>query len=178
MTKTLLEKYAEDPAHMRLLQQELAILEVTGLLEAAMRQAGVSRAELAKRLGKSRGWITQLLHGQANKTIRTVADAFAVLGQEFHCFNQPIQITLPSTVAGGGNGVITLNVPDEMLARLKEHVEGGDYCYLCDCHPGVGHYHHDPACPLLVVCSHERVRQQTVGDKDYPFCDECDVMLG
>ena len=92
MTKTLVEQYVEDPDHMRLFQQERAIYEVTELLEATMEELGVTRAELAKRLGKSKGWVTQLLDGEANKTIRTIADAFAVLGREYHSVQRPIRI--------------------------------------------------------------------------------------
>ena len=92
MKKTLVEKYVENPVHMRLFQQERAIYEATELLEEVMRGTGVTRAELARRLGRSRGWVTQLLDGEANKTIRTVADAFAVLGHEYHSFQRPIQI--------------------------------------------------------------------------------------
>jgi transcriptional regulator with XRE-family HTH domain len=93
MTKTLVEKYVEDPIHMRLFQQERAIYEVTELLESVMKERGISRSQLAKLLGKSKGWVTQLLDGEANKTIRTVADAFAALGQEFRSFYRPIQIS-------------------------------------------------------------------------------------
>src|SRR5438874_10283574 len=93
MTKTLVQQYVEDPAHMRLFQQERAIYEVTELLESLMREMGITRAELAKRLGKSRGWVTQLLDEEANKTIRTVADAFAVLGHEYRSSYRPIQIS-------------------------------------------------------------------------------------
>ncbi len=92
MKKTLVEKYVEDPIHMRLYQQERAIYEVTELLESLMEEVGVSRSELARRLGKSKGWVTQLLDGEANKTIRTVADAFAVLGREYRSFQSPIHI--------------------------------------------------------------------------------------
>ncbi len=92
MTKTYVEHFVEKPEHMRLFQQERAIYEVTELLEDLMRDSGISRADLAKKLGKTRGWITQLLDGDANKTIRTVADAFAVLGHEFRSFSKPIEI--------------------------------------------------------------------------------------
>jgi len=102
MTKTLVEQYVEDPERMRLYQQERAIYEVTELLESLMRELGVSRAELAKRLGKSRGWITQMLDGDANKTIRTIADAFAVLGQEFRSFYRPIRISTKTPTASLG----------------------------------------------------------------------------
>jgi hypothetical protein len=92
MPKTLVEKFVADRASMRLFQQERAIYEVTELLESAMGESKVTRSELAKRLGKSKGWVTQMLDGEANKTIRTVADAFAVLGQEYHATYRPILI--------------------------------------------------------------------------------------
>jgi transcriptional regulator with XRE-family HTH domain len=96
MTKTLVEKYVEDPEHMRLFQQERAIYEVTELIESVLAEQGVSRSQLAAKLGQSKGWVTQLLDGEKNKTIRTVADVFAVLGREFCAFQRPIQV---------GNGV-------------------------------------------------------------------------
>jgi transcriptional regulator with XRE-family HTH domain len=119
MTKSLLEEYAEDPTHRRLLLQESAIYEVTELLESVMHELGVTRSELATRLGKSRGWVTQLLDGEANKTIRTVADAFAVLGREYRSFQTPIQIEnkptfLPNTqtaIASAAN--VSRSAPEE-----------------------------------------------------------------
>lgn len=92
MSKTLVEQYVEDFDHMRLFQQERSIYEVTAMLEALMAEQGVSRAGLAKLLGRSKGWVTQLLDGEANKTIRTVADVCAVLGQEYCSFHRPIRV--------------------------------------------------------------------------------------
>jgi transcriptional regulator with XRE-family HTH domain len=91
--KTVVEEYVAHPAQMRLFQQERAIYEVTELIESLLKEAGISRAEFAKRLGKTKGWVTQLLDGDSNKTIRTVADACAVLGHEFRVSSQPIQIS-------------------------------------------------------------------------------------
>jgi hypothetical protein len=68
MSKTLVEKYVEEMDHMRLFQQERSIYEVTAMLESLLEEQGVSRAELAKRLGRTKGWVTQLLDGDANKT--------------------------------------------------------------------------------------------------------------
>ena len=93
MNKTLVERYVDDPERLRCFQQERAIYEITELIESEMESQGVSRAALAKRLGKSKGWVTQLLDGEANKTIRTVADVLAVLGKEFRAFAQPIRIS-------------------------------------------------------------------------------------
>ena len=44
--------------------------------------------------------------------------------------------------------VVTISLPLWMLNRLKESVEGCDYCYLCDLHPGSRHHGHDARCPL------------------------------
>ncbi|HEX5444952.1 MAG TPA: helix-turn-helix transcriptional regulator [Pirellulales bacterium] len=93
MTKTLVEEYVSDPVNMRLFQQERAIFDVTQKLEEAMKKFGVSRAELAARLGKTKGWVTQMLDGEANKTVRTVADAFAVLGLAYHSSYGPIHVS-------------------------------------------------------------------------------------
>lgn len=92
MKKTLLERFVEDPKNRRLFLQERSILEVTELIEARLRELGINRSELARKLGKTKGWVTQLLDGEANKTIRTVADVFAVLGFEYHSSTRPIQI--------------------------------------------------------------------------------------
>jgi transcriptional regulator with XRE-family HTH domain len=93
MTKSLVEQYVEDPAKMRLYQQERAIFEVTDLIESVMEEQGISRTKLAELLGKTKGWVTQLLDGEANKTIRTVADVFAVLGLEYHSSAREICIS-------------------------------------------------------------------------------------
>jgi len=93
VTKTLVEQYVEESQeNMRLFQQERAVLEVTMLIERVMAEQGVTRSQLAAKLGRSKGWITQLLDQDRNKTIRTVADVLAVLGREFASSQRPIQI--------------------------------------------------------------------------------------
>jgi transcriptional regulator with XRE-family HTH domain len=78
--KTLLEKYLEDPEFARLMAQEDLIMEVTETLCELLEQEKISRKELADRLGKTRGFISQLLNGGRNLTLRTVADILHVLG--------------------------------------------------------------------------------------------------
>jgi transcriptional regulator with XRE-family HTH domain len=101
MNKTLFDEYLESPDNMRCFQQERAIYEVTELIEKLMANLGVTRTQLASKLGQSKAWVTQLLDGEKNKTIRTVADVFAVLGHEFHGSCKPIQIAskLPATAS-------------------------------------------------------------------------------
>jgi hypothetical protein len=107
MERSLVEQYVQHPDHLRMFQQERAIYEVTELMESVMEEQGISRADLAKRLGRSKGWVTQLLDGQANKTVRTVADVFAVMGREFRSFAPAIRINNCFSVHGrlSGNDV-------------------------------------------------------------------------
>lgn len=64
----------------RLVRQEEFILEVTEALAKAMKSSGCSKAELAKRLGVTRGLVSQIMAGGKNLTLRTVADVAAALG--------------------------------------------------------------------------------------------------
>lgn len=85
---TSVSEFVSDPDNMRLFQQEMAVETVTEMLCAIMKEKNVTRTELAKRLGKTRGWVTQLLDGDRNKTLRTIADAFWALGETVvfdHC---------------------------------------------------------------------------------------------
>jgi transcriptional regulator with XRE-family HTH domain len=80
LEKTLMDKHMEDPEFARLLAQEELILEVTEVLCGLLEQEKVSRKELADRLGKTKGFVSHLLNGGRNLTLRTVADILHVLG--------------------------------------------------------------------------------------------------
>ena len=69
-----------DPEFRKLLAQEELILEVTETICELLENEKVSRKELADRLGKSKGFVSQLLNGGRNLTLRTVADILHVLG--------------------------------------------------------------------------------------------------
>ena len=77
---TLLEKYMEDPEVAKLVIQGELIMEVTETICELLEKEGVSRKELAERLGKTKGFVSQLLNGGRNLTLRTVADILHVLG--------------------------------------------------------------------------------------------------
>lgn len=80
MKTTILEEYLKDEEFRRLFAQEDLIMEVTETLCELLENEKVSRKELADRLGKSKGFISQLLNGGRNLTLRTVADILHVLG--------------------------------------------------------------------------------------------------
>jgi transcriptional regulator with XRE-family HTH domain len=88
---TLTERLTSTPAGMKLWQQERCIFETTERLCELMELHKVSRSELAKRLGTSKGYVTQLLDGSTNMTLRTLSDVYLALGYEFHPADSPIE---------------------------------------------------------------------------------------
>ena len=71
---------SSSPENRRLLKKEELILEVTEMLSSALEQSGVSQSELARRLGKSKGFVSQLLAGGRNLTLSTISDLADALG--------------------------------------------------------------------------------------------------
>lgn len=69
-----------DPEFRKLLAEEELILEVTETICDLLEKEKVSRKELADRLRKTKGFVSQLLNGGRNLTLRTVADILHVLG--------------------------------------------------------------------------------------------------
>jgi transcriptional regulator with XRE-family HTH domain len=64
----------------RLARQEQLLFDATELISRVMKEEGVTKADLAKRLGKSKAFVTQVLRGQSNMTLRTLSDLADVLG--------------------------------------------------------------------------------------------------
>jgi transcriptional regulator with XRE-family HTH domain len=77
---TLFDEYIKDPQFERRMAQEDFIMEVTETLCELLENENISRKGLAERLGKSKGFVSQLLNGGRNLTLRTVADILHVLG--------------------------------------------------------------------------------------------------
>ena len=80
MPATWITELAEDEEGRRLLEQERLILEVTESIANVMEEQGISRDELAKRLGKPPAFVTRLLRGD-NLTLRTLADVFYAMNR-------------------------------------------------------------------------------------------------
>lgn len=63
---------------------EIAVVELTEDLSRLMEEGQVSRAELARRLGTSRAYITKLLGGDANFTLMTMVKLALALDGALH----------------------------------------------------------------------------------------------
>ncbi len=107
--KTVVEEYTSTPEGMAAFQQERVILEATMIIQKLLKEKALSKADLALRLGKSKAYITQLLNGQTNMTLRTISDVFSALGRSLRLVDRPISIStnplLVSEVKLGGAAV-------------------------------------------------------------------------
>ena len=69
----------DDIESKNLYYQERLILEVTETIAKLMHKHDVSKSQLAEKLGKGRSYVTQLLDGTSNMTLRTISDVFVAL---------------------------------------------------------------------------------------------------
>ena len=99
MARSELEQFVSDKEQMRLYQQEYLIMQVTERICELMERNSVSRSELADRLGTTKGYITQLLDGRANMTLRKLADVCMALGMAAELQTRELQATVCPTVS-------------------------------------------------------------------------------
>ena len=77
--KSELQEFLEVSEHRKLYEQERLLVDANELLVAVMQKKRIGRADLAKRLGKSKAFVTQVLRGKHNLTLRTLADLFGAM---------------------------------------------------------------------------------------------------
>jgi transcriptional regulator with XRE-family HTH domain len=107
-----------DTAAVKLEKQEQLLFDATELISRTMEQQGVSKAELARRIGKSKAYVTQLLGGHTNMTLRTLSDLAAALGYDVELGAINLQ-TSQTVYVGRWNGPTKLNV---VYGQLQEAV--------------------------------------------------------
>jgi transcriptional regulator with XRE-family HTH domain len=71
------ERFASDTA------QSAALIEAANLIAEALRGQGLKQKELAAKLAVSEGYISRLLSGDENLTVRTMARVLHSLGQKY-----------------------------------------------------------------------------------------------
>lgn len=64
--------------------RDMAMLSVTAAIIAEMEYQGISRTQLAERVGCTKAFVSQVLNGSRNMTLRTIADLAWALGKELH----------------------------------------------------------------------------------------------
>lgn len=109
---------------------EAAVLDFTEHVCQIMRDQGVCRADLARRLGKSRAWVTRLLNGSHNLTIATMSEVLVSLGHRPVVQAAPIH-TGSEARHGGSPGAVAANASDPTYEEdpswkpVLEIVQGG-----------------------------------------------------
>lgn len=79
MAETFIQKLMSDEEGRKLYFREDLIFEVTEAISQAMEEKGVNKAELSRLAGVSKSNITQLLSGDQNMRLTTVADLLYAL---------------------------------------------------------------------------------------------------
>ncbi len=94
--KTKFEEFVQDAGRHRIFEQESLAIEATELISTMLKEQQVTKTELAKRIGKSKAYVTQLLSGARNMTLHTFADLAFALGYkvELHA----LSLAKPSAV--------------------------------------------------------------------------------
>lgn len=101
---------------------EKAILNFTEEICEQMEKKKVSRANLAKHLGVSRAFITKMLNGQPNLTIKTMVAIAHALDSEFHTQLRP-KMSKASEMPAWTWEEKEAEVP-EALTRWRKKIEG------------------------------------------------------
>lgn len=84
MTAKWIERLGESEEGRRLIEQERLIMQATEAIATLLQEQDVSRAQLARRIGKSSAFVTKLLRGDNNFTLRTLSDVFFALHRSAH----------------------------------------------------------------------------------------------
>ena len=82
-----------------------------------MEKKGVSRAELAKRMGVTKSSVSQLLAGTTNMQLRTISDVFVVLGHEFHPSASPFEQSDPGAMSFDFENDEVINAPTDAIVE-------------------------------------------------------------
>ncbi len=95
-----IEKHLADSSERtRSFQAARLETEVTELLCELMEKEGVTRAELARRVGTSPPYVTKVLRGRTNLTLKSVSDLFFALGRSVRIIDRPLDTHSPRLLA-------------------------------------------------------------------------------
>jgi len=92
MAKTFIQKLLSDEEGRKLYFREDLIFEITEEICKVMEEKGISKAELSRLVGVSKSNITQLLSGDHNMRLTTVADLLYALDSKMAVSAVPLDI--------------------------------------------------------------------------------------
>jgi predicted transcriptional regulator len=92
MAETFIQKLMSDEEGRRLYFREDLIFEVTEAISQTMEEKGLNKADLSRLAGVSKSNITQLLSGDQNMRLTTVADLLYALDSKLVVSAVPLDI--------------------------------------------------------------------------------------
>ena len=87
--KDWVDRQLEDPEFRRGFEQELVSQRFGDALQSALERQGITRSDLAKRLGKTRSAVTQVLRHGRNLTIKKMVELASAIGYEIEIELRP-----------------------------------------------------------------------------------------
>lgn len=125
--ETLYEKYIKDKDFERIMQQEEIIMDVTENFCEILEREKIKKSTLAKFMGKTKGYISQLLGGGRNLTLRSMADLAFHLG-----YTVKVEFTKKRSLKKQNVHVVNWNVAQKKEMSMPEIKVADDYQYLGD----------------------------------------------
>jgi len=109
-------------ASLRTYAEERSIISLTTSIQTAIEASGLSRAEIAAVLGCSRAFVSQILNGSSNMTLKTLGALLWAIGQQVQSLQlEPLGSKKPGEPCGE---VLAFRVPT--LATSRHEVIGAE----------------------------------------------------
>lgn len=109
--KTLYDEYLKDKEFARIMAQEDLIMDVTENFCRIIEEEKLTRSKLAHIMGKTKGYVSQLMNGNRNITLRVLSDVAYHLGYN-------VKVVLRKR--GVKSESVKLNLVFDMKAQSKE----------------------------------------------------------
>lgn len=116
MTDTYSE-FRRDAENRRIFEQESLATEATELIAGLMEAGDVNKADLARKIGKSKAFVTQLLGGSRNMTMHTLADLAFALGHRIDLEASPLEGAGEVTFQSFGTSKSNIRYIDQKPAK-------------------------------------------------------------
>lgn len=129
MAKTFIEKLMSDDEGRKLYFREDLIFEITETIWKVMEEKGISKAQLSRLAGVSKSNITQLLSGDHNMQLTTVADLLYTLDSKMVVSTVPLDIDniLESITFNQWTPAVELTVKQSEYQEITEEAQKGLY---------------------------------------------------
>lgn len=127
MAETFIQKLMSDEEGRKLYFREDIIFEITEAICKVMDEKGVSKAELSRLAGVSKSNITQLLSGDHNMRLTTVADLLYALDSKMAVSAVPLDIDsiLESITFNQWAPAVDLTIKQSEYREINEEAQKG-----------------------------------------------------